>query len=126
MKLTQRLFGTSKAVDAVIATGDKLFYTDQEKAEYRIKFLEAVQPFKVVQRIMVGLIMGVWALICLMIMVGIVAHEFTEGRFDIVTPLMELIKSEVIWIPVSGAVGLYLGGGLLESKARGNVVGKKE
>ena len=44
-------------VDAVINTGDKLVYTEEEKAEMRlsvgnlhIKMLEAYHPFKITQR----------------------------------------------------------------------------
>lgn len=68
------LFGESssakKTVDAVINTGDALFYTDEEKAQdsklYRdwyLKYLEATQPQNVARRLIAIVITGLWALL---------------------------------------------------------------
>lgn len=67
------LFGESssakKTVDAVINTGDALFYTDEEKAEdskiYRdwyLKYLEATQPQNIARRLIALVVTGLWAL----------------------------------------------------------------
>ncbi len=48
-----------KVTDAVISTGDKLFYTDEEKADMSFKMrdqfismLKAYEPFKIAQRVL--------------------------------------------------------------------------
>lgn len=58
MKIWDRLFGSSKAIDAGINTVDKIFYTAEEKADdglkarlYKLKFLGAYEAYKIAQRL---------------------------------------------------------------------------
>ena len=61
-----------KMVDAVINTGDKLVYTDEERAEARAKtrewflqYLKATQPQNVSRRLIAVIVTGLWALLVL-------------------------------------------------------------
>jgi hypothetical protein len=119
------LFGTDKAVDNVLDKDNgllvrlgsglgNLVYTDQEKAENAIavreatlKQLDALAPFKIMQRIMVTIIMTIWGIAALIMMTAIC---FRAG--DILDDMLLLVQTQFMWMPVSGAVGLYLLGGV--------------
>ena len=45
------IFGSKKVVDASISGIDKLVFTNEEKADTHLKFLEAYKPFKLAQRL---------------------------------------------------------------------------
>ena len=78
--------GTAKkVVDSVVATGDALFYTDEEKAsdyksyrEWYLKYLEATQPQNVSRRIIAVIVVAIWALL---IVVGVTAQGFGNETF---------------------------------------------
>ncbi len=129
MSFLGRLFGTQKAISDIVdkdngllvragtALGN-LHYSDQEKAEdsqevrlWGVRQLEALAPFKVMQRIMVTIIMVQWAITCNVMLVAICLDATT-----VINNLVLFIQSQFAWIPVAGAVGLYLMGGVIPSR----------
>lgn len=96
-----------KALDAVTDGLDSAIYTPQEKAEMRLKQLKAVEPFKVVQRILMGAIALVWVLLILQYCAAI-----WIGAEEIKKALLELVAMEFVWGPTLAGFALYLGGGL--------------
>lgn len=120
-KFVGDLFSKDKAagtLDRVFDGIDSAVYTPQERADMRVRLLEVLAPFKVVQRILVSLIMSMWWLICLNFLVALWVKAGTEGAIDVTPDLIALIKTEFVWVPVAAAVGLYLGGGFMESRNR--------
>lgn len=126
-----KLFGTDKAVDNLLdkdkgllvkAGGwlGNLHYTDQEQAEsdhktreWGIRQLEALAPFKVMQRIMVTIIMVEWALILNSWLLSIWLRLPGVKK-----EIMELAMSEFAWMPVLAAVSLYLLGGVVPHRGQ--------
>ena len=127
MNFITRLFSpeaAGKAVDAVAKGIDSAVYTPQERAEMkisvikeRINVLAALVPFKIMQRIMVTIIMSQWAFVGINMVIAIWVRAIWP-KLDAVTPLMEFVQTQYMWLPVAGAVGLYLTGGLLSSKKK--------
>ena len=105
-----RLFSPKSAIktlDAVTDGIDSAIYTPQERAEMRLKQLEAVEPFKVVQRILISAIAIVW--------VALIAQYCIAIWLDnqiVKQALLDFIASEFVWGPSLAGFGLYLGGGL--------------
>ena len=128
MKFLTRLFSpeiASKTVDGVIKGIDSAVYTKQEQAEMkvslikqRIDVLNALVPFKIMQRIMVTIIMVQWAFVGINMVIAIWVRAIWP-KIDAVTPLMEFVQTQYMWLPVAGAVGLYLTGGLIAGKKKG-------
>lgn len=132
MKWLGKLFGTEKAVDNILdnekgllvrAGGwiDGLKHTDQEKAEHQLlvkqwglKQLEALHPFKVVQRIIVFAIMSMWAIVGLNLAVAIWLKAVMG--IDAVTDFKELAFSDYIFWPTVSVLSLYVTGGVLPTK----------
>ena len=50
--LLAKIFGSSKFISSSISGIDKMFYTNEEKAEQKIKLLEAFEPFKLALRLL--------------------------------------------------------------------------
>jgi len=137
MGILSSLFSIStvdKAVDAVIATGDKLVYTDEEKAEMRlstgnlhIKMLGAYVPFKIAQRVLAmwfSFLYGVAFIIGLSITVFNMISTYRQTIAgvkleDIITiplePLFALMAAFSLGMIVLTIVAFYFAGGTLES-----------
>lgn len=58
MNIFAKLFGNKKIVDAGISGIDKMFYTNEEKADGFRKLLKLYEPFKIAQRFL-ALIFGI-------------------------------------------------------------------
>ena len=131
MGLFSGLFATEKAVDNIIDKENGLLaqvgswvggfnYTDEEKAEadaqtreWGLRQLEALAPFKVMQRIMVTIIMVEWAIL-INVMIVLICIDATKATAN----MLLFIQSPFVWVPVSGAVGLYLMGGVIPRKGQ--------
>jgi hypothetical protein len=151
MDILGRLFGSDKAISDITDKDNGLLtqvggwvggfhHTDQEKAEdnqktreWGLKQLEALEPFKVVQRIMVFIIFSMWALTGICCLVSFFLEAFinmpisatvggietiTKNNLTLVAPLLKFAFSDFILWPVAGCVSLYLGGGVVESFKR--------
>lgn len=140
MSILGNIFGTKEAVDDIMDSekghlakfggwiGNQQF-TDQERAEWGAgvfkamsERLKALEPFKVVQRIMVFAIMFIWAVgaiaaitaIFLYTQVSVVdgVREYTNPQFKL---LLTFLSTDYMTLPIVSAVGLYLGGGLINT-----------
>lgn len=128
------------AVDAVISTGDKLVYTDEEKADMRIKtsnlhikMLEAYEPFKIAQRALalsfillygiafiVGLIISIFNMVTtyMQITAGVLKVDVVTISLD---PLFSLVSAFSVGLIMLTIVAFYFGGGALESYKKGKL-----
>ena len=50
MSFWAKIFGSKKIVDSAISGIDKMFYTDEERAEQKVKLLASYEPFKLALR----------------------------------------------------------------------------
>ena len=115
MKFLTRLFSpdaASKAIDGITKGVDSAFFTEQEKKELSLEWLQALAPFKVVQRIMVGVIMTQWLLVGINYLAALWV-EAVWPHIVVADRILEFAKTEFMWMPVVAAVGVYLGGGLM-------------
>jgi hypothetical protein len=126
------LFGTSKAVDNLVdkdngllvragtALGN-LHYSDQEKAqgdertrEWGIRVLDAIAPFKIVQRILAFSVMFMWVFMGINVAVAVWIRAINP-EIDAVTGLMQFAFSDYVFWPTVAIVTLYTGGGTINS-----------
>ncbi len=136
MGLWTTLFSSSdtveKVTDAVISTGDKLFYTDEEKADDRRKqreffptLLKAYTPFKVAQRVLAiwfSFLFGISFLTALGMEIFNIVIKYQALRDNLVEavlldtqPIINLIGAfSLAWI-VMAIVSFYFAGGTIES-----------
>ena len=119
MGIFKRLFSPESAnntIDKITSGIDSAIYTNQEKAEMKIKLLDALAPFKVVQRILAFAAALHWLFAGGNVIVAIWVKAYTEGRIDVVEPLLEYALSDYVLWPTMAVFALYFTGGVLESK----------
>ncbi len=88
-----KIFGSKKVIDSSIKGIDKLFYTNEEKADYHLKFLAAYEPFKLAQRLLALLVVGAYILVFLMA-AGLMIWGGITGNHGITQTSADLIKLE--------------------------------
>jgi len=128
------VFGTKKAVDNLLDkdTGllvkfggwvDDFNYTEEErsvadkdKREWGIRQLEALSPFKVVQRILAFAATALWGFVGLNVILGMWVEAFYT--VSIVKPLLEFALSNYVLYPTLACYSLYFGGGVIDSISR--------
>lgn len=119
MGIFKRLFSpesANKTIDTITSGIDSAIYTNQEKAEMKIKLLEALAPFKVVQRILAFMAALHWLLAGINVMASIWIKAWTEGGVDVVEPMLEYALSDYVLWPTMAVFALYFTGGVLESR----------
>jgi len=131
MNFLGKLFGTDKAVDnlldkdkgLLVRTGgwvNDLSYTDAEKAEnqllvkqWGIKQLEALEPFKIVQRIIAFAVTSLW----LIVGINVIAAVWVEAVYPSIQVrerMIEFAMSDFVFWPVLAVLSLYMGGGTFQ------------
>jgi hypothetical protein len=133
-----RLFGTEKAINdltdkdnGLLAKGGawlgNLNYTEEEKAEanerrqeWAIRQLSALEPFKIVQRIIAFNAMSVWTLFGINLLVAVwydVLNRCSASNLDCVEPnataaMLAIIVTPFLAYPIIAVVSLYMSGGV--------------
>ena len=126
-----RLFGTEKAISDItdkengllVRVGgwfNDLGFTPAERASWAIKQLSALEPFKIVQRVIAFSIMFVFIFVVINVFAGIWVEAAT-GNTMIVKPMLEFAFSDFCFWPIVAVLSLYMSGGVIP-----NIFGKKQ
>ena len=101
-----------------------LHYSDAEKAEnsllvreWGVKQLEALAPFKIVQRIITFTVAGLWGLVGLNV-VAAIWIEALWPEIQVREAMIQFATSEYVFYPTLAVLGLYMGGGVLPSRSK--------
>jgi len=122
-----KLFGTEKGVDSLLDKDNGLLtqagnwiggfnYTEEEKAEnnllvkqWGLKQLAALEPFKVVQRIIAFAVLFLWVFVAINYVAMLwVEHSKTDE-------LLKFAMSDYVFWPTLAVLSLYCGGGTINS-----------
>ncbi len=108
-----------KAVDGVYNGVDKVIFTDEEKAEYFLRLLEAYHPFKLAQRFLALLFVVPYVLSFLVAFFTFVFGLFLRSSHitDVSLEILEFTNN-YLGVPVSVIVAFYFAGGALNSLRR--------
>lgn len=122
-----KLFATDKAVNNLVDKDNGLLaqagswigglkYTEEEKAEnnllvkqWGLKQLEALEPFKVVQRIIAFAVLFTWSFAAINVIAMI---WFEHPNLD---DMIKFATSDYIFWPTVAVLSLYCGGGTINS-----------
>ncbi len=122
-----KLFGTEKGVDSLLDKDNGLLtqagnwiggfnYTEEEKAEnnllvkqWGLKQLAALEPFKVVQRIIAFAVLFLWVFVAINY---IAMLWFEHSKTD---ELLKFAMSDYVFWPTLAVLSLYCGGGTINS-----------
>ncbi|MBX2809492.1 MAG: hypothetical protein KTR20_12780 [Cellvibrionaceae bacterium] len=85
---------------AVIATGDAVVFTDEERSQWYLNYLEATQPQNRARRLIAVVVSGLWAfLVVLMCAAKWVSDAYAAFVFEVL--------SDVVMQPFSIILGFY-------------------
>ena len=112
MALFDRLFSApqaiDKTIDALVSTGDALFFTDEERSkanlqllDAKIEFYRATQGSRLARRVIAFILVGTWIA---MIVFGLVMR--TLGNIEISDHAYN-VASDVLSTPVSLVISFY-------------------
>jgi hypothetical protein len=125
------LFGTKEAVNNIVDKDNGLLsqvggwiggfnYTPEEKAEadaqtreWGFRQLDALAPFKVVQRILAFAVAGVWVIVALNVLVAIWLKDV-----EVKTDMMAFAMSDYVFWPICVVFALYFAGGVIPRKGQ--------
>ncbi len=106
MSFLGKLFGSEDVVSAGLSAGDKIFYTDEEKSDYKLMFLKAYEPFKLAQRMIVMTIIPAYTL-------AWVTAFIIRAFGGEISGLLELLRGDMGTTAII-IVTFYFGGGAAE------------
>ena len=127
MGFFSKLFSSKDLVEDISDGVDKIWHTDEEKAEKFPKLLELYKPFKLAQRYMMVIFcvpyVIIWFLTALLAFTLVVRNVYCEIEDQInvlatINPMTVLLTDGATPYIVGLIAALYFGGGLLESKNR--------
>lgn len=126
-----RLFGSEKLIDGAISGVDKVWFTDEEKADHFLRLLKAYEPFKLLQRFM-ALIVGipymlVWIICAIFFIYGLTVEDLeTSKRMIEGSKELASLNNEQLGMPFAIILSFAFGGGMIEGGIRAFKRDKKE
>lgn len=100
MKLWEKLFGSEKIVDGVIKGTDKVFFTNEEKMDWYLKYLEATAPQNLARRYIAIIVTFTWCYMA--IIAGMLTAFGVKTAADMVEYVVQVISEPFLWI-----IGFY-------------------
>lgn len=134
MNFLGKLFGTDKAIDNLLDKENGLLakagswvgglsYTEEEKAEsqertraWGLEQLSALEPFKVVQRILAFGVTALWGFVGINVVAAIWVEAIYPG-IKVKESMMAFAMSDYVFWPVLAVLGLYFTGGVIPKKS---------
>ena len=120
------LFGNTDLVGKGMTGIGKIFFTEEERADYKLMFLKAYEPFKIAQRLLALMYSFVFltflSIAFFMYIYGVCIEDIERSKF-LVLQAKELITMifATLGTPVSLILGFYFGGGMLEGLIKAKV-----
>jgi len=112
MSFWAKIFGSKKIVDSAISGIDKMFYTDEERAEQKVKLLASYEPFKLALRFLAMVI----SIPFVVAVIGLIIASFW---LDVSTQFEMLTES--LGLPFTLVMGFYFADGVGILKGKKNV-----
>jgi hypothetical protein len=123
MGILSKIFSSKEVVEdvteSVIATGDKLVYTKEEKEEYRgnlrARLLKLYEPFKLIQRYLAIYFAWLFGFTYVTIFLLAIGSAFTEAiPQKAIENAVMVANAFSIGLIMLAIVGFYFGGGAVE------------
>jgi len=113
MNIVGKLLGSDKVIDKAAQGIDKVFFTNEEKAESWLNVLKAYEPFKLAQRIIAFAVTGVylWFIIIAGFML-MLSYWYAPMR-ELSAELASIINNN-LELPFALIIGFYFAGGMGE------------
>ena len=115
-KLLAKIFGSTKVIESAVKGIDVMFYTNQERAEQKIKLLASFEPFKLTLRLLAMVISIPYVLM--------VMGLFVTMYFDLNIDKQYLLLKDTLTLPFTIVVGFYFADGIGIFKGKKKIINK--
>jgi hypothetical protein len=122
------LFSNDKIIDSGIKGIDKLFYTDEEKADYKQKLVEthismlgAYEPHRRTQRFITLLFCGLFAF-AFLLFVGLITFHYELEASNILDAVRDFYIGEIVLT----IIAFYFGGDAVAKVRQARKIGTKD
>lgn len=99
-KILGAIFGSSKNTETVLSGIDKVWFTNEEKSDFFLKYLAATQPQNMARRLIALVVVVLWALL---IVSGVTIYKIDVAWSQYVFDTL----SENVNTPFSIIIGFY-------------------
>ena len=113
--MLENIFGGTNVIDDGMKLVDKAFYTDQEKAEMKKELLAAYQPFKLVQRLLAGIVAAAFVGIVFIQVLLIIAGNWDAKFVEIAMQINSLESVSMLGWAFMAVMSLYFTGGVMSA-----------
>lgn len=122
MSIWGKLFGSESVVDAGIRAGDAMFFTSEEKANWRLQLMRAYEPFKIAQRWLAIILTTPFAALhtlggAQILIAGWLPDALGKSIHEASLAMME-VNNDTLGLPVAVVLGFYFAGGAFEGVVR--------
>lgn len=99
-KILGAIFGSAKNTETVLSGIDKVWFTNEEKSDFFLKYLAATQPQNLARRLIAIIVVALWAAL---IILGVAVHPWDS---DYSQQIFFTLK-DVVNTPFSIIIGFY-------------------
>ena len=115
MSWLSNIFGSETFIDGSIGIIDKVFYTDQERSEMKVKLLDAYRPFKLIQRVLATVVAVLFAFVLVTEVVLVIIGIWFPVAIETAVQINSLDVVEMLGWGFVSVMSLYFSGGTLAS-----------
>lgn len=113
MNIIGRIFGSTKVIEGLSESADKVFFTKEEKAINWIKTLKAYEPFKIAQRFIAIMVTSVYLFGWVTSVGFFVISYWYKDAINIATQLAQY-NNDTLSVKVLAILSFYFAGGAAE------------
>lgn len=113
MGIIARILGNSNVIDQAAKGIDKVFFTSEEKAENWINTLKAYEPFKLAQRLIALLVVGVYLFVWILSALILILSFWWADMLELSKQLASM-NNETLSLPFTLITAFYFAGGAAE------------
>ena len=115
MSWLSNIFGSETFINGSISAIDKVFYTNEEKADMKVKLLDAYRPFKLIQRVLATVVAVLFAFVLVVEVALVIIGIWFPVAIETAVQINSLDVVEMLGWGFVSVMSLYFGGGTLSS-----------
>ncbi len=115
MNWLSNIFGSETLIDSGMSIVDNAFYTNEEKADMKVKLLDAYRPFKLIQRVLATLVAALFAFVLLLLILLVVLSTWWPVLMVTAAKIAALEIVSMLGWSFMAVMSLYFTGGVISS-----------
>ena len=115
MNWISNIFGSETVINGAVSGIDKMFYTDQERSEMKVKLLDAYRPFKLIQRVLATVVALLFAFVLITEVTLVIIGIWFPITIETAVQINELEVVQMLGWGFVAVMSLYFSAGAINS-----------